>query len=50
MTLHLFGAISSPACANYGLKRAADEGETEFGQEAANFIRNGFHVDDGISR
>ena len=49
MTVHLFGAVSSPSCVNYGLKRAADEGETEFGQEAANFIRNSFYVDDGLT-
>lgn len=36
---HLFGAESSPGCANFGLKRAADDGEDEFGKEAADFIR-----------
>ena len=26
MKVHLFGAVSSPGCANFGLKRAADDG------------------------
>ena len=30
MKVHLFGAGSSPGCANFGLKRAADDGEKEF--------------------
>ena len=31
MEVHLFGAVSSPGRANFGFKRAADDGETEFG-------------------
>nr|XP_026695430.1 uncharacterized protein LOC113475455 [Ciona intestinalis] len=31
MKVHLFGAVSSPGIANFGLKRAADDGEEEFG-------------------
>jgi hypothetical protein len=48
MTVHLFGAGSSPGCANYGLKRIADDYEEECGSEAANFVRNNFYVDDGL--
>ncbi|XP_041472654.1 uncharacterized protein LOC121421920 [Lytechinus variegatus] len=48
MKVHLFGATSSPGCANFGLKRAADDGEEEFGSEAANYIRKEFYVDDGL--
>ncbi len=48
MKVHLFGAASSPGCANFGLKRAADEGEEEFGEDAAEFIRRDFYVDDGV--
>ena len=48
MMVHLFGAVSSPGCANFGLKRAADDGEFEFGEAAANFVRNNFYVDDGL--
>ena len=48
MTVHLFGAGSSPGCANYGLKRIADDYEEECGPEVAYFIRNNFYVDDGL--
>ena len=48
MTVHLFGAASSPGCSNFGLKRAANDYESEFGSDAANFIRNDFYVDDGL--
>ena len=47
MMVHLFGAVSSPGCANFGLKRAPDN-EIEFGEAAANFVRNNFYVDDGL--
>ena len=49
MTVHLFGATSSPACANYALKMAANENEKDLGSEAANFIRRDFYVDDGLT-
>ena len=48
MKVHLFGATSSPGCANFGLKRAADDGENDFGREAASFKLDGFYVDDGL--
>ena len=48
MKVHLFDAASSPGCANFGLKRAADDGEQQFGEAAANFVRENFYVDDGL--
>jgi len=48
MKVHLFGAASSPGCANFGFKRAADDGQEEFGADAANFIKRDFYVDDGL--
>ena len=48
MTVHLFGAASSPGCANFGLKRAANDYESECGTEAAEFIRKNFD-DDGLT-
>lgn len=48
MKVHLFGAASSPGCANYGFKKAADDGEKEFGKGAADFMRRDFYVDDGL--
>ena len=46
MTVHLFGAGSSPACANYALKRTADDNEEEYGLNVANTLRRNFYVDD----
>ena len=48
MTVHLFGAASSPGCSNFGLKKAATDNEGKFGSDAANFIRNNVYVDDGL--
>jgi hypothetical protein len=45
MNVHLFGAISSPSCSNYALRRTADEFEEE-GTEAANVLRKNLYVDD----
>ena len=39
MTVHLFGAVSSPACANYALQHTADDNED-------NTFRRNFYVDD----
>ena len=49
MTVHLFGAVSSPGCASFGLKKAADLGEEKYGTEAARFVREDFYVDDGLA-
>ncbi len=48
MKVHIFGAVSSPGCANFGLKQAASDGESKFGKAAADFVRNNFYVDDGL--
>jgi len=48
MTVHLFGAGSSPGCVNFALKRIASDHEQEFGHEEANFVRDNFYVDDGL--
>ena len=48
MNVHLFGACSSPGCANFGLKKIADDYEEECGHAAASFVRENFYVDDGL--
>lgn len=48
MTVHLFGATSSPGCANYALKATADMFEKDCGKLAADFVRSNFYVDDGL--
>ena len=46
MHVHLFGALSSPSCANFALRQAAADNESKFGMETANILRNDFYVDD----
>ncbi|KAL6490192.1 hypothetical protein MHYP_G00005370 [Metynnis hypsauchen] len=46
MKVHLFGAASSPGCANYGLKYIAAEGQGDY---TIKFIQRNFYVDDGLS-
>ena len=40
-------ATSSSGCANLGFKRAADDGETKFGQKMADCDRKDLYLDDG---
>ncbi len=47
MKVHLFGAASSPGCANYGMKYLACQNEKEY-PAAASFIKGHFYVDDGL--
>ena len=49
MTTHLFGATSSPACAMYALNTTADKYDHLHGTEPADFVRNDFYVDDGLT-
>ena len=44
---HVFGAKSSPTCANYALKRVAIDNEDEF-PIAAKTIQNNSYMDDFI--
>ena len=46
MGVHIFGATSSPACANYALRRAAEDGSTKYGAEVVNTVYNNFYMDD----
>ena len=48
MNVHLFGAVSSPGVANFGLKKTAETNRKEYGEEAANFLKDDFYVDDGL--
>lgn len=48
MKVHLFGAASSPGCANYGLKHLAKENESLF-PLGSQFIMRDFYVDDGVT-
>ncbi|KAI4896990.1 hypothetical protein NFI96_001373, partial [Prochilodus magdalenae] len=48
MRVHVFGNSPSPSVATYGLRRAAAEGEKEYGIEARLFVERNFYVDDGL--
>ena len=48
MKVHLFGAGSSPGCANYGLRQLAMDHAAECGEDVKNFIHRDFYVDDGL--
>ncbi|XP_006817361.1 uncharacterized protein LOC102805690, partial [Saccoglossus kowalevskii] len=47
MKVHLFGAVSSPACANFGLKQLAKDYK-HLGVNASEFLKNNFYVDHGL--
>ena len=46
MNVHLFGAVLSPSCSNFMLRKAADDAEKIVGTEAADVLRKNFYVDD----
>lgn len=46
MTVHLFGAVSSPSCASFALKKTADDNKDKFNAEVVNTIKLNFYVDD----
>ncbi len=48
MRVHLFGVASSPACANFGLKYIAAQGQGQFSEATIRFIERNFYVDDGL--
>ena len=49
MKVHLFGAGSSPGCANFGLKHLAADGAGKFDDATVRFIQRNFYVDDGLA-
>ena len=48
MKVHIFGNTSSPAVANYALRKTAEVGEAMFGSDAKSFVDNNFYVDDAL--
>ncbi len=48
MNVHLFGATSSPGCANFGLKYLSKLHANQY-PLAASFLQQDFYVDDGIT-
>ena len=46
MKVHLFGAVSSPSCENFALRKTADDNKAHFPSEVTNTVKNNFYVDD----
>lgn len=46
MVVHLFGATSSPSCANFALRRTAEENHCKSSPEAVDTVLKNFYVDD----
>ena len=48
MTVHIFGAVSSPGCANFALKKIAEDNKDICTEMTYNFLNRNFYVDDGL--
>ena len=48
MTVHIFGVKRSPGCANFGLKKLANDNEGNFSEDTLNYLRTQLYVDDGL--
>ena len=46
MTVHLFGTVSSPSCANFAKRRNAEDHKHGFSPDVTNTILRNFYVDD----
>ncbi|XP_056125219.1 uncharacterized protein LOC130103060 [Rhinichthys klamathensis goyatoka] len=46
MTVHLFGATSSPSCACFALRKCAEDNQRFFSSNAVNTVLHHFYVDD----
>ena len=46
MKVHVFGAASSPACANYALQQTAKDNDLLFPQDVIGTVLENFYMDD----
>ena len=46
MLVHLFGGASSPSCANYALKKTAEDNKEDFDAITVETVKKNFYVDD----
>lgn len=44
MRVHLFGAVSSPTCANFALRKTAEDNRDKFDGEVADTVKSNFYV------
>lgn len=45
MTAHLFGAVSSPSCASYALRKAAEDNKWDLSADTVEAVKCNFYVD-----
>ena len=48
LKVHVFGAVSSPSCANYALRKTAMDNESNFSKAATETVIRDFYVDDMV--
>ncbi|XP_059086776.1 uncharacterized protein LOC131883340 [Tigriopus californicus] len=48
LRVHVFGAVSSPSCANYALRQSALDNQHQASSKTIKEIENGFYVDDFV--
>ncbi len=46
MNVHLFGGASSPSCANFALRKMAEDNASHFDDQAIQTVQRNFYVDD----
>ena len=44
--VHLFGSVSSPTCANFALRKTADDNNEQFDPDTISTVKRNFYVDD----
>ena len=49
MTVHVFGASSSPDCSNFALKQTATDHRGACSEAAIHVVQDGFYVDDMLT-
>ena len=49
MTVHLFGAVSSPSCKSYALRNTANDNKSDFPAKIVQTVKGNFYVDDFLS-
>ncbi|XP_068697397.1 uncharacterized protein [Montipora foliosa] len=46
MLVHLFGSVSSPSCANFALKKTAEDNKENYDKSVINAVHKSFYLDD----
>ena len=46
MKVYLFGAVCSPSCANFALRKTAEDNESKYPTGVTEAVFNNFYIDD----